>query len=56
MLKFVRDCQGRRFWEPLHNAEMQVLKAVIFEKRIMLKDCRDANTVSWMHDSNKETR
>jgi hypothetical protein len=27
-----------------------------FEKRIMLKDCRDANMVSWMPDSNKETR
>jgi hypothetical protein len=58
----VKDAQIRKrlprkkFWEALHNAEMQVLEAVIFEKRIMLKDCRDANTVSWMHDSNKETR
>jgi hypothetical protein len=34
--------------EPQHDAEMQVLEAVIFEKRVMLKDCRDANTVSWM--------
>jgi hypothetical protein len=31
-----------------HDAEMQVLEAVNFEKRIMLRDCRDANTVSWM--------
>jgi hypothetical protein len=34
--------------EPQHDAEMQVLEAVNFEKRIMLRDCRDANTVSWM--------
>jgi hypothetical protein len=39
-----------------HDAEMQVLEAVNFEKRIMLRDCRDANTVVWRRDSKKETR
>jgi hypothetical protein len=44
------------FLEPQHDAEMQVLEVVMFEKRVMLRDCRDANTVVWRQDSRKETR
>jgi hypothetical protein len=51
-----RSCLGRDVVEPQHDAEMQVLEAVNFEKRIMLRDCRDANTVVWRRDSKKETR